>query len=143
MMAVVSPTRVAAPWRLEDTAMPMMKGTGLVLSFLQISKAMGATIRTVATLSTKAEMMPANRASATAAIWTLGTFSMMRSARRAGILLSMNSWTRPMVPAIISRTLKSMAPRIWSKGSIPVAMKIAAEPTAMYGLYLLKTNIST
>ena len=48
-----------------------------------------------------------------------------------------------MVPAIISRTLKSMAPRIWSKGSISVAMKIAAEPTAMYGLYLLKANIST
>ena len=49
--------------------MPMIKGTGLVLSFLQISRAMGATISTVATLSTKAEMMPANRARATAAIW--------------------------------------------------------------------------
>ena len=71
--------------------MPMMKGTGLVLSFLQISMAMGAIIRTVATLSTKAEITPANRARATAAIWTLGTFSMMRSDSRAGILLSMNS----------------------------------------------------
>ena len=92
---------------------------------------MGATMSTVATLSTKAEMIPANRASATAAIWILGTFSMIRSASRAGIRLSMKSWTRPMVPAIISRTLKSMAPMIWFRGSIPVTMKISAEARAM------------
>ena len=92
--------------------MAMMKGTGFVLSFLQISSAMGATISTVATLSTNAEITPANSASATAAICTLGTFSMIRSASSAGILLSMKSLTSPMVPAIIIRTLKSMASTI-------------------------------
>ena len=66
-MAVVSPTRVAAPWRLEETAMAMRMGMGLVFSFLQISKATGATISTVATLSTKAEITPANRDRHTAA----------------------------------------------------------------------------
>ena len=121
----------------------MMKGTGLVLSFLQISIAIGATINTVATLSTKAEITPANSASATAAIWTLGTFSIIMSARRAGILLSINSCTSPIVPAIISSTLKSIAPMIWSKGSIPVRMKTTAEASAIYGRYLLKVNIST
>ena len=67
MMAVVSPTRVAAPCRLEETAMEMMKGMGLVFSSFQISMATGAIIRTVATLSTKAEMIPANRLRETAA----------------------------------------------------------------------------
>ena len=33
-MDVVSPTSVAAPCRLEDTAMAMMTGTGLMSSFL-------------------------------------------------------------------------------------------------------------
>ena len=131
MMAVVSPTRVAAPCRLEDTAMPMMKGTGLVFSFLQICMATGATISTVATLSTKAEMTPENRDSATAAHMTLGTLSIIRSASSSGILLSINRATRPMVPAIISRTLKSMAPKISFTGSIPVTMKMKAEPKAM------------
>ena len=67
MMAVVSPTSVAAPCRLLETAMAIIKGTELVFSFLQISSATGATIRTVATLSTNAEMIPANSARHTAA----------------------------------------------------------------------------
>ena len=131
MMAVVSPTRVAAPCRLELTAMPMMKGTGLVLSFLQISRATGATISTVATLSTKAEITPANSDSATAAHWTLGTFSITRSASNSGMRLSINNATRPMVPAIIRITFRSMAGQISFRGSMPVRMKISAEPSAM------------
>ena len=96
-----------------------------------MASATGATMSTVATLSTKAEMMPANSASATAAICTLGTLSMIISARRAGMRLSMNSCTRPIVPAIISSTFQSIAPKIWSNGSMPVAMKTTAEPSAM------------
>ena len=111
-MAVVSPTSVAAPCKLEDTAMPMIKGTGLVLSFLQMANATGAIIKTVATLSTKAEITPANSASATAAVLTLDTLDMIISASRDGILLSINSFTSPIVPAIISKTLKSIAPKI-------------------------------
>ena len=131
MMAVVSPTRVAAPCRLEETAIAIIKGTGLVFSFLQISMATGAIIRTVATLSTKAEIMPANRDSETAAHWTLGTLFIIISARRSGIRLSMNSCTRPMVPPIISKTLKSREPMIWETGSIPERMKIAPEARAI------------
>ena len=131
IMAVVSPTRVAAPCKFEETAMEMMKGTGLVFSFLQISMATGAIIRTVATLSTNAEMIPANRLRETAAHWTLGTLFMIMSARRSGIWLSMNICTRPMVPPIISRTLKSSAPMICLNGSIPEMMKITPEAKAM------------
>lgn len=76
-------------------------------------------------------MMPANSASATAAICTLGTLSMIISARRAGMRLSMNSCTRPIVPAIISSTFQSMAVKIWSSGSIPVRMNTSAEASAM------------
>ena len=38
--------------------MQMIMATGLILSFLQIARPTGATMRTVATLSMKAEMMP-------------------------------------------------------------------------------------
>ena len=48
-----------------------------------------------------------------------------------------------MVPAIIRSTLKSMAPKIWFRGSMPVTMKIKAEPKAIYGRYLLKASIKT
>ena len=120
MIAVVSPTSVAAPCRLEDTAMQMMKGTGLVFSLRQTATATGATIRTVATLSTNAEISPANRLRHTAAHRTLGTRFMIWSARRSGIRLSMNSCTMPMVPPIISSTLKSRLPGSSETGSIPV-----------------------
>ena len=58
---MVSPTRVAAPWRFEDTAMEIIMATGEILSFLQIARATGATIYTVATLSINAEIMPEKR----------------------------------------------------------------------------------
>ena len=61
MMEVVSPTRVAAPCRLEETAMDRIIPTGLIFSFRQMASPTGATISTVATLSIKALMMPAKR----------------------------------------------------------------------------------
>ena len=76
-------------------------------------------------------MRGAKSASATAAHFTLGTFSIIRSASNSGILLSINSATMPIVPAIISKTLKSIAPRILPTGSIPVITKISADPRAM------------
>ena len=60
-MDVVSPTSVAAPCKLEETAMDRIIGTGLIFSFLQTAMPTGATMRTVATLSMKAEIMPAKR----------------------------------------------------------------------------------
>ena len=101
---MVSPTRVAAPWRLEETAMAMIMGTGLIFNRLEMAMATGATMRTVATLSTNA----ANRASITTAHLTLGTWARSTSAIRAGIRDSMNSDTMPMVPAIIISTFQSM-----------------------------------
>ena len=83
---MVSPTRVAAPWRLEATEMAMMGETGEMFRRLLTTRATGATIRTVATLSTKAEISPANRDRAMMTHFTLGILSMMWSAIRAGIL---------------------------------------------------------
>ena len=135
MMAVVSPTSVAAPCKLEETAIAMIKGTGLVLSFLQISRATGAIISTVATLSTNAEIIPANSESATAATITFGQQDKTRSASSSGILLSIKSATRPMVPAIMSSTFKLLisrpVPQISESGSIPVAINSTAEPSAI------------
>ena len=85
--------------------MAMSTGTGEMCSLRAMARPTGATISTVATLSTKALMNPANSASIHTAQRTSGTRTMSISARRAGILLSMNSATVPMVPAIISSTL--------------------------------------
>lgn len=108
MMAVVSPTSVAAPWRLDDTAMAMIMGTGLIRSRLAMAMATGAIISTVATLSTNAEISPANRARATTAHFTLGTWASRISAILAGILEAINRETMPMVPKIIIMTFHLM-----------------------------------
>ena len=104
----MSPTSVAAPSRLEATAIAMIDGTGLIFSFLAIVRAIGATIRTVATLSTKAEMSPAKTASEMTAHLTFGVFWMILSAIRAGIFDSMKSETSPIVPKIIRITFHSI-----------------------------------
>ena len=140
---MVSPTKVAAPCKLDETAIAIINGTGFVFNFLQISRATGAIINTVATLSTNAEITPANKAIATAAHLTLGTFSIIRSASNSGILLSINNATIPIVPAIINRTLKSITPIIFSKDNIPLITNIPAAPRAIKGLYLLNTSIKT
>ena len=131
IIAVVSPTKVAAPCKFDETAIAIIKGTGFVLSFLQISSATGAIISTVATLSTNAEMIPANKAIATAAHLTFGTFSIIKSASNSGILLSINKATMPIVPAIISKTLKSIDSTTLLRGNIPLIIKIKAAPSAM------------
>ena len=85
--------------------MEINTGTGEIFSFLEMASPTGATIKTVATLSTKALITPAKRAKAVTAHLTLGTFVIRSSARRAGIRLSINRVTVPMVPPIISSTL--------------------------------------
>ena len=110
-MDVVSPTSVAAPCRLEEMAMQMMAGTGEMCSFLHRASATGATISTVATLSTKAEITPANRDSTTTSHLTLWIWETRMSLIRWGILDSMNRNTVPMVPVIIRITFQSICPR--------------------------------
>ena len=140
-MEVVSPTNVAAPCRFDETAMDMIMGTGLMPIRLAMARATGATIRTVATLSTKADIMPANNASAMMAQHTLGTWAMIMSASLAGIFDSMNMETMPIVPAIIRSTLKSMLSMILSSGSMPEAIKQHADIRATQVLYFGRASI--
>ena len=130
MMDVVSPTSVAAPCRLDETAMQMRSATGDILSFFAIDSATGAIIRTVATLSTNADTTPANTDSATATHMTLGVFCNRRSAMRSGILDSINSATVPIVPASIRRTFQSMAVKTEDSGIAPETTKMTAEMSA-------------
>ena len=80
-MLVVSPTMVAAPCRFEETAMAISTGTGEIFNLREMARPTGATISTVATLSTKALITPANSASTVTAHLTLGTRTMSCSAR--------------------------------------------------------------
>ena len=130
MMDVVSPTRVAAPCKLDETAMQMSSATGDILSFFAIDSATGAIIRTVATLSTNADTTPANTDSATATHMTLGVFCSRRSAMRSGIFDSINSATVPIVPASIRRTFQSMAVKTEASGIAPETTKMTAETSA-------------
>ena len=130
MMDVVSPTRVAAPCKLDETAMQMSSATGDILSFFAIDSATGAIIRTVATLSTNADTTPANTDSATATHMTLGVFCSRRSAMRSGIFDSINSATVPIVPASITSTFQAMAVKTEASGIAPETTKMTAEMSA-------------
>ena len=130
-MDVVSPTSVAAPCRLLDTAMAMITGTGLVLICFATARPTGATISTVATLSTKAEMRPENRLSATMAQRTSGTSLSSPSAMRCGMPLWINSSTIAIVPASIIRTFQLIAPIAAPTGSMPSTTNTSAATSAM------------
>ena len=82
----------------------------------------------------KAEMMPEKRDKATMAQRTVGVFSRIRSASRAGIRDSIKSETIPIVPAIIKITFQSIKPKTMFRGTIPTATKIPAETSAICGL---------
>jgi len=135
MMEVVSPTRVAAPCRLDETAMETSSGTGEMSSRSAIASATGATIRTVATLSTNAEIMPANRDSATATHMTFGVFLSSLSAIRSGIFDSMKNETVPIVPASIMRTFQLICLNASETGMMPLTIKMSAEPMATHARY--------
>jgi hypothetical protein len=111
--------------------MAIMLLTGDILSFFAISKATGATIKTVATLSTNAEIMPANNDNDIIAHLTFGIFSRMISASNAGIFDSMNNDTIPIVPAIIKITFQSTVENTLFIGNIPVNTKIKADNSAI------------
>ncbi len=112
-------------------AMQIRLGTGEIFSFLEMFKATGAIISTVATLSTKAETTPAKIEREMIAHFMFGIFSMIKSARSDGIFDSMKSATMPIVPAIIIKTFQSNVLSRSLKGRKPSAMKTTAEPKAM------------
>ena len=117
--------------------------TGFIFSFLQISIPTGASIRTVATLSTNAEIRPENRLSATMAHWTFGVIFSSPSAMRRGILLSMNSSTMAMVPVSIMSTFQLTACGAALSGTIPRTRNSAAALSAMIHRFSEKTSSST
>ena len=61
-------------------------------------------------------MMPENRDKATMAQRTVGVFSRIMSASKAGMRDSMNKETIPMVPAIIKITFQSIKPNTICRG---------------------------
>ncbi len=126
--------QVAAPWRLDDTDIAIMPGTGDIFNFLDIVSATGATIRTVATLSIKAEIIPAKRDREMIAHLTFGILVIIISARSEGIFDSINSETIPIVPAIIIITFQSTEKKTLFSGMIPRITKSAAEVSAIYAL---------
>ena len=126
------PHSVAAPCRLEDMAMVIMLFTGEISSFLQIVIATGATISTVATLSTNAEIRPANSAKDMIAQRTFGIFFIIKSASKEGILDAIKSDTIPIVPPIIISTFQSIENKNLCIGNIPAATKIIADTNAIY-----------
>ena len=89
--------------------MQMMVGTGEIFSFLQTASATGAIISTVATLSTKAETMPANRLITTVIQRTFFVLPIRISLSRFGMPDPMKSQTVPIVPTIIMITFQSIS----------------------------------
>ena len=110
--------------------MARMGATGEIFSFLAMATPTGASISTVATLSTKADTRPANRARAMMSHFTLGSRATSRSDRRLGMLDRINRSTVPMVPASISSTFQSTAPGISPRGTMPSTRKIPAAARA-------------
>ena len=135
-MDVVSPTSVAAPCKLELTALARIGCTGEIFSFLEMASPTGASISTVATLSTKADTSPANSASAMMSHFTLGSTATSRSDRRFGILDRMNRSTVPMVPASIISTFQSTVPATSPNGTIRRSRNSAAADRADTARYL-------
>ena len=70
---------------------------------------MGATINTVATLSTKAEITPANPANKMIAHLVEETLLIIQSANNEGMPDSINSETTIIVPAMIMKTFQFIA----------------------------------
>ena len=109
--------------------MAMMGSTGEMFSFRAMAMPTGASISTVATLSTKADTSPAKRASTMISRFTLGMAFTRWSLSRSGILERMKRSTVPMVPQSIIRTFQSTAARASPAGTMPMPTNSAAAAT--------------
>ena len=118
-----SPIRVAVPWRLLETAMANIILVGLIFSLRARARAMGATIRTVATFSTKAEINPVRAQIYKIAQQVFLARSTISSARYAGTRLSIKTSATASVPTNIPITFQLIARnasfglRVWLKTS--------------------------
>ena len=146
-MDVVSPTSVAAPCRLDDTATAIITGIGDTSAFFATAMPIGAIISTVATLSINAETTPLNTASSTNAMTAFGTFFIRLSASLLGIPESVKIPTVIIMPSSIKITLKSTALKISPKVNSPAirqpAAQVIAAPPVTKVLYLGKATIKT
>ncbi len=133
---------MAAPCRFDAIAMAITLGTGDISSFFEMVMATGATISTVATLSTNADIKPAKTERAIIAHFTSGTLLSIISARREGIPDSIKRSTIPIVPVIIKITFQSISVSTSPKGSVPEITNKAAEARATYARYLGRNIIS-
>lgn len=104
--------------------------TGDILDFLATTRTIGAIIKTVATLSIKADTIPANTAKTTVIHLILDVFLIIKSDNNSGIFDSINKETVPAVPNIIKRTLKSISPSNLFSGKIPSIINKVAERSA-------------
>lgn len=104
-----SPISVAAPCRFELIAIAIKKGTGETFNFLEISKAMGATIITVATFSQKADINPENAETKRIAKPTVFVFETSLFAINAGTLDIIKTSATMAVPKKIPMTFQLIA----------------------------------
>ena len=138
---MVSPTSVAAPSIFEKMATLITIGIGDIFNFLATIMVIGTIIKTVATLSTNADIIPAKIDNDTINHFVFGTLFIIVSDNSDGIFDSINNDTIPMVPVIINNTLKSISLIALSIGIIPIMIKIIAIVKAMYDLYFGMVNI--
>src|SRR3989338_4197163 len=127
-----SPIKVAVPCRLEDIAIAIIMFIGFILIFFANDNAMGATIRTVATFSTKAEMKPVNAHVASMAQEVFLVLFTILSAMYAGPRLSMNIFATIKVPTKMPMTFQLIAKKASFKDIVPTRTRSAAPPTAMW-----------
>ena len=121
-----SPMRVAAPCRLLEIAMATMIRTGFTASFLASASAIGATIITVATFSTKAERTEVSRQMNNIAQVVFGDLSTMVSARYAGTRLSMKTSATAIVPTKMPMTFQLMDISTSAGAAVRVAINTPA-----------------
>src|SRR3990167_3144725 len=133
-----SPIKVAHPCKLLDMAIAIIMLVGLIFSFLAKDKAIGATIKTVATFSTNAEIKPESAQIKSIDQAVFLALSTIISAIYAGTRLSIKISATTNVPTNIPITFQLMAKNA-SLGLItPNKTKSRAPITAMGVLFLGK-----
>ena len=131
-----SPIKVAVPCRLLDMAMAIIMFTGLISSFFANARAMGATIKTVATFSTKAEIKPVKIQIKSIAHPVLFDLSTISSAKKAGTLLLIKLSARANVPTKMPITFQFIEKKASLVEIAPVNISNSAPVIATYILLL-------
>jgi hypothetical protein len=130
-----SPIRVAVPCRLLETAIAIIIFIGFILNFFANDKAMGATIKTVATFSTNAEIKPVRAHMLKIAQAVFFALSTIISAIYAGTRLSIKIFAITRVPTNILITFQLTDEKASLKEMVRLIISRAAEITAMCVLF--------